>query len=350
MKDLFDISWKVDEPTYRQDKALSYSTLSRFERSGFNGLSTLFDEIKSPSLTFGSAVDTLITGNEEEFKEKFLVADFPAISDTIETIVKELFQEFHVTHPKLSSIPDEEIIGRAVKYNYQNNWKPETRARVIKEKAEDYYNLLYLSENKELLDTETYLKVLACVDALRTSEATKWYFEDNNMFDDSVKRYYQLKFKQDIGGITFRCMADLIIVDYKNKTIIPVDLKTSSHKEWDFYQSFLQWNYQIQARLYYRIIQETILKDDYFKDFHITNYRFIVVNKETLTPLVWECEFTKDVGRIEFETETKGKIILEDPVNIGYELSDYLNHPEYKVPTGITENGLNSITTHIRNL
>lgn len=35
----------------------------------------------------------------------------------------------------------------------------------------------------------------------------------------------------------------LIIVDYEDKTIIPVDLKTSGSKEWDFQHSFEKWSY-----------------------------------------------------------------------------------------------------------
>lgn len=30
-KSLYDISWKVSEPVYRADPALSYSTLARYE-------------------------------------------------------------------------------------------------------------------------------------------------------------------------------------------------------------------------------------------------------------------------------------------------------------------------------
>ena len=59
-KSLYDISWKVSEPVYRADPALSYSTLSRYEREGFNNLDKLFDRLETPSLTFGSCVDTLI--------------------------------------------------------------------------------------------------------------------------------------------------------------------------------------------------------------------------------------------------------------------------------------------------
>jgi hypothetical protein len=61
-KELKDISWLVDEPTYRADPALSYSTIARYEREGFDKLNHLFDHITTPSLVEGSATDAIITG------------------------------------------------------------------------------------------------------------------------------------------------------------------------------------------------------------------------------------------------------------------------------------------------
>ena len=79
-KSLFDISWQVDEPTYREDPGYSYSTLAKFNREGFAKIDSLFDRVSTPSLTFGSMVDTLLTDGEAAFNERFFVANFPAIS------------------------------------------------------------------------------------------------------------------------------------------------------------------------------------------------------------------------------------------------------------------------------
>ena len=38
MRSLKDISWNISEEDYRKDPALSYSTLARFYREGFNNL------------------------------------------------------------------------------------------------------------------------------------------------------------------------------------------------------------------------------------------------------------------------------------------------------------------------
>lgn len=347
-KSLKDISWQVPEGTYREDPALSYSALATYERGGFNCLESLYDRKETPSLTFGSAVDAIITGGDEEFNSKFLVADFPDIPDTIVKIVKDCFAEFHITHRNLSDIPDIEIIGRAANYNYQNNWKPETRAKVIKEKGEEYYNLLFLAEGKTILSNDVYNEVLASVRALRESPSTEYYFRMDNPFDDSIERLYQLKFKATLGGTDYRCMADLLIVDYANKIIYPKDLKTSSHYEWDFYKSFIDWNYQIQARLYWRIIRYNLDRDPYFKDFTLADYEFIVVNKMTLTPLVWKFRDTTTRGTI-VVGKPAHPIELRDPEDIGNELKIYLaERPQ--VPFGIVIGGSNDLTTWLNKL
>lgn len=207
IKSLREISWNVPEEVYRADPALSYSTLSKFKRSGFNELEHLFDRIDTPSLTFGSAVDSIITGGEEEFESRFMVAEFPVIPESIINVVKSLFDNYHSNYRTLESIPDKEVIEVAAQSNYQNNWKPETRAKVIKEKGSTYYRLLYLSKDKTILDTATNLDVRKTVEVLRNSPTTRWYFAPSNPFED-VERLYQLKFKATLNGIEYRCMAD----------------------------------------------------------------------------------------------------------------------------------------------
>ena len=82
-KSLKDISWLVSEETYRTDPAISYSTLARFEREGFDNLAHLYDKVESPSLTFGSLVDCLLTGTSEELEERFLVDEYPSLPDMV---------------------------------------------------------------------------------------------------------------------------------------------------------------------------------------------------------------------------------------------------------------------------
>jgi hypothetical protein len=243
-KSLKDISWDVTEEEYRKDPAYSYSTLAKYDREGFDNLDKLFEKVETPSLTFGSAVDSIITGGMAEFEDRFIVSEFAELPpDSIMKIVKTLFDE--VKEDSLREISDTTIIQYTEKLSYQLNWKPETRAKVIKEKGMMYYSMLGASEGKTILDAATYSDVLKAVDALKTKESTRWYFEDNNPFNEAIERFYQLKFKATINGIKYRCMMDEVIVDHAAKKIYPVDLKTSYKPEWSFYKSFVEWRYKI---------------------------------------------------------------------------------------------------------
>lgn len=346
-KSLRDISWQVSEEEYRADPALSYSTLARYEREGFNNLDKLFDRIETPSLTFGSAVDSIITGGQEEFDERFMVAEFPSMPDSIVKIIKSLYKQYAGTYRSLLNIPDSSIIRETEDQNYQMNWKPETRAKVIKEKGTDYYNLLFVAGDRCIIDTQTYQDVVNAVRVLKESSSTKLYFADDNPFEPDIERLYQLKFKGEFDGITYRNMADLIIVNHKEKWVKPVDLKTSSHTEWDFYKSFVDWRYDIQARLYWSIIRQNMDKDEYFKDFKLLDYDFIVVNKRTLTPLVWNCPFTQAQGTLRFGNNSQ--IEMRSPFEIGKELNSYLTSRP-KVPMGINETSTNNLKDWLNKL
>lgn len=207
MKSLKDIAWNVTEEEYRADPALSYSTLSKFNREGFDNLEHLFDKTESPSLLFGSIVDCILTGTEEEFNDRFFVADFPELPEKQKEIVESIFHAAKLGE-SWDKIMDAIILEHLLANNYQPNWKAETRIRVIREVGREYYDLLTLANGKTVISQKLYQDALDCVEILRKSESTKWYFEADNPFDKSIERLYQLKFKGEYSGIPLRCMAD----------------------------------------------------------------------------------------------------------------------------------------------
>lgn len=330
-----EISDNITEEEYRKDGAMHYSTLATYHREGFDGLSTLFEKKDTPSLLFGSIVDTMITGTEDEFNDNYIVQDFTSLEPAYDRITKRLFETHGKTCKELFLIPDNDIVQMTIVMDFYKHWKPETRVKVIKEKCSHYYSLLQQSEGKTVVDTTTYKDALATVDILKTSECTEKYFSNNNPWDNTIERLYQLKFSHTVDGIPYACMADLIYVDHKEKKVYPCDLKTSSHEEYKFYESFVKWCYHIQARLYWRIIRATMDKDKDFKDYSLEDYRFIVVNRKSLTPLVWEYEDTQKYGPLLYGKNESSAIKFEDPYDLGKELSEYLKKKP-KVPEGIS--------------
>ena len=71
-------------------------------------------------------------------------------------------------------------------------------------------------------------------------------------------------------------------------------------------------------------------QDPYFKDFKLADYRFIVINKKTLNPLVWNWNETTCVGEI----MTENGNVLRHPLVIGSQLRRYLDERP-TVPDGI---------------
>ena len=137
-------------------------------------------------------------------------------------------------------------------------------------------------------------------------------------------------------------MADLLIVNHKEKIIIPVDLKTTSLQEYNFPYKYLENHYDIQSRLYWRILRTVMDADEYFKDFKLNNFRFLVINKDSLKPLIFVDEHSDYVGDITITHKSGRKTILRDPIEIGKELKHYLD-TQAAVPDGINSNGLTGI-------
>lgn len=309
MKSIKEISWLVDEPTYRANDALSFSSISKFYREGFSKLDHLFDKEESPSLTFGSIVDCLLTEGEERFNEKYFVCVVPIISDDYKLVVNVIKEELGNIHKSLYDIPDKTIVEYLDRFGiYQNNWKPDTKANKIREGANTYYKMLLESNGKEVVSKEIYENALACVEMFKSSNATEFYFREDNPFD-KIERCHQLKFKSSYNKIDIKCMMDLIVVDNNKKTIQPCDIKTMSEEEYNFPRSFMKWQYYWQAQIYTWILKQNIAKDDYFKDFKVLDFKFIVISNNTKTPLVWTCSFAGAETEIKIQGKTRDIII-----------------------------------------
>lgn len=343
-KSLYDISWKVIEEEYRANTAYSYSTLSKFNREGFSKLNKLFNKEASPSLMFGGLVDTLLT-DSDNFNNRYLVAEFPKIPESLTIVVTNLFNSFKDLYSNINDIPDEEIVKETILNEYHLRSLPPTRVKGIKEKGEEYYSLLHLSTDKTLINQADYQDSLNCVTIIKNSEVTKNYFAPNNPFDTNIERFYQLKFKGEYEGIPIRCMSDLLIVDHENKIITPCDLKTTSYGEWEFYNSFIKYGYWIQAQLYWEIIRQNLDKDDLYKDYKLADYEFIVVSRYNCDPLIWKYPHTTVITDCIYGS--KGQHICKNWRKIIKELHYYLTTSP-KQPLGIDK--INNIVDYLNKM
>lgn len=350
-KSIESISWQVPESVYRADEALSYSQLSKIDKYGFDGLDKLTEHLETPSLIFGSCVDAIITEGMDAFNERFLVVDNSLDSEAA-AIIKEIYSNYKDFYKFFEEIPQEYVSQTAKSMGFwpADKWSDQARYNGLLKKGNlsEYWEILKSSEGKTVINMDTFEKVMACVEALKTSEATKLYFGDDPK-PDGIEVFCQLKFKATLNGVDYRIMMDCMVCDHINKTIRCIDLKTSHKKVWDFAKSFIEFSYQLQGRLYSRVLKDNILRDEYFKDFTILPYLFIVVNNDTLTPtpLVWEYKDNLSYGDLYYGKQKQ--IVCRDPESIGQELHEYLTN-EYDVPIGINKNTVNDLNEKLNNL
>lgn len=302
-KSLKDISWLVDETTYRNDSALSYSRIAQFFHNGPKALISN-EKIDTPSLRFGSLTDTILTASEE-FDDRFYVADIDKFSDTVRKMTEDLFNP---EIEELALIDDATILMILDTYQYQTNWKSQTRIDKIIDLGQDYYTVLKYSTGKIVISPQEFSEASQCVQTLKTHPFTYQIFECNE--DEEI--FYQLKFKEDICDVKMRCMFDIIKLNHKEKWIRPIDLKTTGSSVELFPKSFMEYCYWIQGSSYPSILEIAILKDDYFKDFKILPFQFLVINKNSLSPLIWEMNYEEVFEFIKTKYEVSWMSLLED--------------------------------------
>lgn len=287
MKELKSISWNISESEYRQDKALSYSTLAKYVKEGFKALRDT-TQSDTPSLRFGSLIDCLIT-EPETFTDRFYISKHEVPSSAIANIIEKLYAKYGTHTSDIYSISRANVLNVIDDAGYYPNWKEDTRINKVIIEGGNYYTDLCLRGDKTVISEQDFIVAKKCIDELQSNPYTAPYIINS----PEKEHCYQLKFKL-IGKYNVRCMFDKIIVDHTNKTIQPLDLKTSSLPEEEFVTAFWKWKYYIQASLYTYILQQVCNSDDYFKDFTILPFKFVVICKTTLCPLVWEFNDEED--------------------------------------------------------
>lgn len=278
-KKLSDIAWNVTEEVYRADKAISYSKLSDFLRNGPQSLITN-EKKDSPALRFGSLVDCILTA-PEEFDDRFYVADIDSVGDKIRAAVSKVFEQ-NSDVASLEEVPN--LLEYIELEDWQSNWKPETKLKKFIEGGSDFFTVLKYSVGKTIVTVDEFASARQCVSTLKSHPFTYKIFD----LTENEEIFYQLKFKNVINGISARCMFDILKINHLDKTVEPIDLKTSGKSEEDFCKSFVDWNYWIQAAMYSELVRMAMDADDYFKDFELLSFKFCVINKMNLKPLIWD--------------------------------------------------------------
>lgn len=259
---------------YRDYEALSYSRLSGLAS---HPRSLIADEKKeSAALNFGSLVDCLMF-SPDQFDKQFYRTSFKKPGGEM---MKWLDAYLNYELPVDYSLNDtDEIILKArVISGYNKSLKDETALKKFHEECDNYINELSAANGRIIVTNEEFDKAINYQTRLLSNEFTMDYFNEG-LFGN-----LEIKFQHDIyyilEDVPFKSLLDIVVFDHKNKTITPLDLKTTSESVLAFEGEFLKWKYYIQAGLYRKALALV------YPDYKILPFKFIIIN-EFEEPFIW---------------------------------------------------------------
>ena len=328
----------LPEQEYHDYPAWSYSKISKYAKEGFSALKTIHDKTDpTPSMKFGSLFDTLITG--DDFHNRYVVSDTvppPAEKKVLDYLLS-------VTDVPFYDIPTYTMEEAISACQYQQKWKYPTQYEHI-ESERDYYEKR--RGGKEIVSTADYDEAKAMAEELWSNSVSGNLFKRGD--NGNVEYIYQAQFKvmykdQFHDTVEIKIMPDLLVVDHDNKTIQPVDLKTSSMEGFDWWkENFVKYRYDIQAELYTDVMR--VVTNQYapeYKDYTILPYIFTDISRTDKVPVSYTYDPSEPltIGEYQFKgwRQLLGEILSYEeehavvPSNIKTDelndLRDLLNSP-----------------------
>lgn len=191
--------------------------------------------------------------------EKFKVADIERPSDTICTIVDELFSRIGANDFALpGSLSDYQATLSVLvdEFAYQTNWKPETRINKVIELGKDYFEYLKMVKTSQeiVLTSKEHATVMACGSSLKTDpHISRIMFPTDIPEGVEILREKEIYF--EYGGYKCKAKLDEVIVNHNRKQYTIVDLKTTSKGVHVFNQYFNIYQYSRQFGFYDEALQ-----------------------------------------------------------------------------------------------
>ena len=276
------IGTKEQIQQYREHPGMNQSTLKNVQNGLSYFLKKQYEEGPIASFERGSAVDTILTGNEGDFKDLYYISVLEKKpSDKEMEIVNLVFdslsgmEEDSLIQFSLDSSMLKGVVQRSIEQiGWQPNWKIETRVEKITGNSlcQEYFEDLKKSIGKTILSQAQVEQIDAVVDSLRKSETTKKFFDRKALLEnENMIVFYQVPVYFKIDGIECKALPDIAIlfldnVEFENedgtkvvqktlKAVQVLDLKTIGRDNLEFFESVMSYRYDIQAAWYVEAIQ-----------------------------------------------------------------------------------------------
>lgn len=284
MKSLKDYSLNLPEQEYHDFPAWSHSIIAKYARNGFAALSTLHDKFEpTAAMRFGSLFDSIITRGKETLNHYTVTS-----TEIPEAERKALEYIASQTTDALDTLDQRFITDCCDRCGYQTRWGFEARFKHLIA-YEEYYNKL--RSDKEIVSECDWTDAVDMANIFHNDPYLKTIFGKPGNHD-GIEYIYQPQFlvNWNIEGeeIPVKVMLDLIRVNHNNKTIQPVELKTSDNPAYSFSDNFIRMRYDIEAETYTDVLRkvcDTVATE--YKDYTILPYLFTDISRSDKVPVTY---------------------------------------------------------------
>ena len=258
----------------------------------------------------GSALDTLLTDNEEfhnEFKIVSSVRPWGLMGKFVDALPLGLEQD----------APQEQYQEAYEKSGYKMRidrvW---SKFWENSDAVEYYQDLCCEDDGRSVLSKDEFDLVINMKELIMSNPFTHRYFFS---YDDDIEIHSQIPIYFEYAGLACKALMDGIIVNHKDKTIQPYDLKTSGKSVHEFEKWIPMYGYHRQAAFYSIALENWI--EDYFGQ--IKAVTGAVLNYEVLPFkfVVVESKVSSQVPAIIYELSQED---LEAGLNGGYRDGRYI--------------------------
>lgn len=249
-------------------------------------------------LVMGSILDVIIT-DPSAFDEYFYI-------DTLETkpsakIMSIMHQVYHEEAP-VESLFDSAVLSVAREVGYQPNWKDETIIRNLIKEGVDYYRMLHEAGNRQIVSKEEYEEALQLATILTTHEYT------TNNFNKIKGEYIHYQFPvywKDV--IECKGLLDMVIFNDDEKTIQPIDIKTTALPLTQWRSTAKRYGYLIQAAYYTDGLKAM------YPNHKVLPFKFLVVSRMDKLSSEYLCsESDLNIGRFGIIEERRYNVYNPD--------------------------------------
>jgi hypothetical protein len=197
---------------------------------------------------------------EENFNKQFIISPLKVPNVSNKAVIDKVFLKKD-DKEKLSEYKDQ-ILEALKEVDLHQSLKTDEQriAKILIPENELYFEFLKQKENKIIIDQQIYEKCKKGVELIKENkDFQKHVIIKTNWELVECHNEHYLEFWDSELDLGIKGVIDNLVIDYDNKVIKINDIKTTSKSLVDFKDTVEYYNYWLQAAMYYRLVENTIV-------------------------------------------------------------------------------------------